>query len=151
MKLSLIWRIMQNEEHVIHRGWRLRWNHSPWDLNNSLQYMLKQWIVFLACSHLLLNLGISCTIHWFTSSSSERATSNLPKLRAKWLPGLLAQETNKIHKSSNKLFPKHTKKVTKFGWEVLTGICLSVWLEFSNETGEKVCVTLFSGIGHKLA
>ena len=34
-------------------------------------------------------LLISCTIHWFTFSSSERATPNSRKLRAKCLPGLL--------------------------------------------------------------
>ena len=45
----------------------------------------------------------------------------------------------KFHKYSNKLFPKYTKKVTKFGLEVLTGNCdISVWLEFIDETGEKV-------------
>ena len=32
---------------------------------------------------------LNCTIHWFSSSSSERATPNSRKLRAKCLPGLL--------------------------------------------------------------
>ena len=37
-----------------------------------------------------------------------------------------------------KLFTKYTKKVTKFGLEVLTGKALSFWLEFIDKTGEKV-------------
>ena len=48
----------------------------------------------------------------------------------------------------------------EFGLEVLTGKSLSVWLEFIDETGEKLfclqmqiklksCVTLFSWIVHK--
>ena len=36
------------------------------------------------------------------------------------------------------LFSKYTKKVTKFGLEVLTGKALSFWLEFTVETDEKV-------------
>ena len=50
----------------------------------------------------------------------------------------------------------------KVGLEVLTGKALSVWLEFIDETAEKVfclqmqiklkcCVTFFSGIVHKKA
>ena len=53
------------------------------------------------------------------------------------------------------LFLKYTKKVTKFGLEVLTGKALTFGLEFIAKTGEKVfclqmqiklksCVTLFS-------
>ena len=38
---------------------------------------------------------------------------------------------------TNKLFPKYTKKVRKFGLEVITGKALSVWLEFIDETGKK--------------
>ena len=42
---------------------------------------------------------------------------------------------------SNKLFPKYTKKVTKFGLEVLTGNALSViLLELIDESGGKVFV-----------
>ena len=36
------------------------------------------------------------------------------------------------------MFPKFTKKVTKFGLEVLTGKTLSFSLEFNDKTGEKV-------------
>ena len=36
---------------------------------------------------LATNQWISCNVHWFTSSSSEWATPNLFKLRAKCLPG----------------------------------------------------------------
>ena len=36
------------------------------------------------------------------------------------------------------MFPKFTKKVTKFGLEVLTGKTLSFSLEFIDKTGEKV-------------
>ena len=51
-------------------------------LAKSIQYILKQWVGFFARSDWLLNLGISCTIRWFTSSSSERAKPNSHKLRA---------------------------------------------------------------------
>ena len=54
-----------------------------------IPYILKQWIVFFARSDRLLNQWISCTIHWFNSSFSERATQNSCKLQAKCLPGLL--------------------------------------------------------------
>ena len=37
--------------------------------------------MFFARSDWLLNQWISCTIHWFTSSSSERETSNSRKLQ----------------------------------------------------------------------
>ena len=36
------------------------------------------------------------------------------------------------------LFPKYTKKVTRFGLEVSTGKALSFGLEFIDKTGEKV-------------
>ena len=51
-------------------------------LAKSIQYILKQWVGFFARSDWLLNLGISCTIRWFSSSSSERAKPNSHKLRA---------------------------------------------------------------------
>ena len=68
------------------------------------------------------------------------------------------EEIQQIIKQTNKLFPKYPKKATKVGLEVLTRKALSGWLEFIDETGEKVCfylqmqikpkscVTLFSGI-----
>ena len=40
---------------------------------------------------------LNCTIHWFSSSSSERATPNSRTLRAKCLTGLLPQQTKKFH------------------------------------------------------
>ena len=43
--------------------------------NNVYEYILKQWIVFFSHSDWLLNQWISCTIHWFTSSSSERVAA----------------------------------------------------------------------------
>ena len=55
-----------------------------------LVYILKQLVVFSARSDWLL-ISESCTIHWFTSSSSERGIPNSRKLRAKCLPGLLPQ------------------------------------------------------------
>ena len=70
------------------------------------------------------------------------------------------KKTKKFHKKSNKLFPKYTKKVTKFGLELFTGKALSIWLEFIDETGEKVfClqmqmnsfVTLFSWQGSNIS
>ena len=61
-----------------------------WNLRNIyVKYVLKQWIVFVARSDWLLNQWISHAIHWFTSRSSERATPNSRKLRAKCLPSLL--------------------------------------------------------------
>ena len=36
------------------------------------------------------------------------------------------------------MFPKYTKKVTKFGLEVLTRKALSFLLEFIDKAGEKV-------------
>ena len=62
---------------------------------------------------------------------------------------IIKQAVPKIHES---------KKVTKSGLEVLKGKALSVWLEFIDESGEKVfclqmkiksCVALFSWHGHK--
>ena len=53
---------------------------------------------------------------------------------------------------------KYTKKVMKFGLKALTRKALSVWLEFINETGEKVsclqmqiksCITSFNWNVHK--
>ena len=34
--------------------------------------------------------------------------------------------TKNFHKKSNEQFPKYTKKVTKFGFEVFTGKAMSV-------------------------
>ena len=48
------------------------------------------------------------------------------------------EEIQQIIKQANKLFPKYTKKATKVGLEVLTRKALSGWLEFIDETGEKV-------------
>ena len=54
------------------------------------------------------------------------------------MPSRFAAVTKKeISQQSSKLFPKYTKKVTKFGVEVLTGQALSFWLEFIDKTGEK--------------
>ena len=73
----------------------------------------------------------------------------------------VAAVTNKeISQIIKQAVPKYTKKVTKFGLEVLTGKALSFWLEFVDETCEKVfcfqmqiklksCVTLFSWHVHK--
>ena len=69
--------------------------------------------------------------------------------------------TNKeISQLIKQAFPKYTKKVKKFGLEVLIAKALSFWLEFIDKTGEKVfclqmqiklksCVTLFSWLVHK--
>ena len=125
-------------------------------------YVLKQWIVFFARSDWLLNQWISCTIHWFTSSSSERAMPNSRKLSCEQnaFPVSCRKQTKKFHNLSSKLFPKYTEKVTKFELEVFTGKALSFWHEFIDKTGEKVfclqmeikfksCVTLFSWVVHK--
>ena len=73
---------------------------------------------------------------------------------------VFCRHKQKISQLINKLFPKHTKKVTKFGLEVLTGKALSFWLEFIDKTDEKVfclhmqiklksCITIFSWLVHK--
>ena len=79
------------------------------------------------------------------------------------MPSRFAAVTNKeISQLIKQLFPKYTKKVTKFGLEVLTGKALSCWLKFIDKTGENVfclqmpiklksCVTLFSWLVRKLA
>ena len=54
-----------------------------------------------------------------------------------WFAAVTNKEISQI--ISNKLFPKYTK-VMKVGLEVLTGKTFSVWLEFVDETGEKVFV-----------
>ena len=55
-----------------------------WNLRNIyVKYVLKQWIVFFACSDWLLSQWISDAIHRFTSSSSERATPNSRKTTSK--------------------------------------------------------------------
>ena len=61
----------------------------PKVLHIFIQYIVKQWIVFFVRSNWLLNPWISSALHWFTSSSSERATPTTRKLRAKWPPGLM--------------------------------------------------------------
>ena len=62
---------------------------------------------------------------------------------------IIKQAVPEIHES---------KKVTKSGLEVLKGKALSVWLEFIDESDEKVfclqmkiksCAALFSWHGHK--
>ena len=81
--------------------------------------------MFFARSDWLLNQWISCTIHWFTSSSSERATTNSRKLRAKCLPGLLIkQAVSEIHEEGDEV---------RIG--SLTGKALSFWHEFIDKTG----------------
>ena len=86
--------------------------------------------MFFARSDWRLNWWLSCTIHWFTSSSSERATPNSCKLRAKCLSRCAALTNKEIWQLIKQLFPKYTKKMTKFGLEVLTGKALSFWLDF---------------------
>ena len=102
--------------------------------------------MFFARCDWLISLRISRTfkIHWFSSSSSKQATRNSRKLLEqngfpRFAAVTLRNITNKeISEIIIKLFPKYTKKVMKFGLEVLTGKALSVWLEFSDETGNKV-------------
>ena len=57
--------------------------------NDKCKYSTKTVDSVFVRSDWLLKLEISSAIHWFTSSSSEQATPNSPKLQAKWLPGLL--------------------------------------------------------------
>ena len=65
--------------------------------NKSVKYILKQWIVFFVHSDWLLKQWISCAIHWFISSSSERGTPNSRKFWEKCLPSLLPLQTKKFH------------------------------------------------------
>ena len=71
------------------------------------------------------------------------------------MPSWFAAVTNKETSQLTKLFPKYTKKVTKFDLEVLTGKALSFLLESIDKTGQKVfclqmqiklksCIILFS-------
>ena len=82
---------------------------------------------------------------------------NSHKLQAmvSWFAAVTNKEISQI--ISNKLFSNYTK-VMKVGLEVLTGKTFSVWLEFVDETGEKVfclqiqiksCINLFSWHIHK--
>ena len=87
------------------------------------------------------------------------ATPNSCKVGAKWIQVCCRNRQRNLNTNNqNKLFPKYTKKVTKFGLKVSTGEALSVWLEFIDEIGEKFfclqmqirsCVTLFSWHVHK--
>ena len=61
--------------------------------------------------------------------------NGFPRFAAVTLRNITNKEISEI---IIKLFPKYTKKVMKFGLEVLTGKALSVWLEFIDETGNKV-------------
>ena len=100
--------------------------------------MLKQWIVFFV--HFDNGYSKSGYPVLFRSLIhlhllfSEWAMPNSHKLRAmvSWFVAVTNKEISQI--ISNKLFPKYTK----VGLEVLTGKTFSVWLEFVNETGEKV-------------
>ena len=71
-----------------------------------------------------------------------------------------AAVTNKEISQITKQAVPEISEGDKFSLEVLTGKSLSVWLEFIDETGEKLfclqmqiklksCVTLFSWIVHK--
>lgn len=53
--------------------------------------------------------------------SEQQAVPNSPKLRAKWLPGLLLQQTKKFHKFNEQDVLENMKKATKFGLAVFTG------------------------------
>ena len=55
------------------------------------------------------------------------------------MPSRFAAVTKKeILQLIKQAVPEYTKKVTKFGLEVLTGKALSFLLEFIDKTGEKV-------------
>ena len=81
--------------------------------------------MFSLRSDWLLNQWTSRTIHWFTSSSLERATPNSRKLRAKCLPGLLPQQTKKFHWQ---LIKQAVPEIHKEGDEVRFGIFTQVKL-----------------------
>jgi len=65
------------------------------DIELKLNLDLANLLCFFAHSDWLSNQWISCTIHWFTSSSPERATPNSHKLRANKMPSWFAAITNK--------------------------------------------------------
>ena len=52
-------------------------------------------------------------------TSEQQAVPNSRKLGAKWLPGLLLQQTKKFHKF-NKDVLENTKEATKFSLAVFT-------------------------------
>ena len=96
--------------------------------------------MFFARSDWLLNQWISCTIHWFTSSSSERATPNSGKLQAKCFPGVLPWTNKEISQLIKQAAPEIHKEGDEVWFGGLTGKALSFWLEFINKTSEKVFV-----------
>ena len=107
-----------------------------------------------ARSDWLFNLRISGANHYFTPSSSEWATPNSRKLRAKWLPSVCCvNKPKKLHTKIKQAVPEIHQEGDEIWFVFLTGKALSVSLEFIDETGEKVffffvqiksCVTLFS-------
>ena len=69
--------------------------------------------MFFERSDWLLNQWISNAIHWFTSSSSERATPNSRKLRAKWFLSLLHRQPQKSGSSLDFEFLRECTKINK--------------------------------------
>ena len=57
------------------------------------------------------------------------------------------------NKKNSQIIKQAVPETHEEGYKIWLGsfnrYMLSVWLEFSDETGEKVCITLFSRIGHK--
>ena len=53
-------------------------------------------------------------------TSEQQAVPNLQKLGAKWLPGLLLQQTKKFHKFNKEDVLENTKEATKFSLAVFT-------------------------------
>ena len=100
------------------------------------KYIRKEWTVFLRALIGLPTSGypVLITVSPPVPPSERRQTrvsyeqNGFPRF------AFLTNQRNLTQKS-NKL--KYTKKVTKFGLEVLTGKALSVWLEFIDETDVK--------------
>ena len=89
-----------------------------WNLRNIyVKYVLKQWIVFFARSDWLLNHWISNAIHWFTSSSSERATPNSRIIESK-MASRFAAVTNK---EISQIIKQAVPEIHKEGDEVRFG------------------------------
>ena len=125
----------------------------------SIKYILKQWIVFFARSDWLLNQWISCTIHWFTSSSSERETPNSRKLKNAF-PVCCRNKQRNFTTNQGSCFRNTRRKWRSSGWRfsqvklclfdlnlsikpAKKFCCLQMQIKF------KSCVTFFSWLVHK--
>ena len=91
--------------------------------------------MFFAHSNWLLKLGISSAIHWFTSSSTEGASdAKLVYVSNKVASQFAAITDKEISQTIKQAVPEIQEgDKSRFG-----SLALSVWLEFIDETSEKM-------------